>query len=211
MPTSGRTGWTDRRGWAEQCLWWAAGSSLCFDKPSGIGADSRSCQLSALAKQRLQFDPLPGLLPPLTKSSTFTHPHFSSQAPNTAPLAQGLSPDLGAEPSLPALLSLSIPGLLVLLCLRVPAQPGKNFILSVYNCGRRAGGDEQAVSGEMKQLKVEPRLVHPQFSTSLVKHPWEDERVCASCMSPVSCILSFSLDFPSLLPCLYSHLLFKTL
>ena len=67
-PPPGRTGWTDGRGWAEQCLWWASGSSLCFDKPSSISADSRGHRLSVLTKQRLQFDPLPGLLSPLTKS-----------------------------------------------------------------------------------------------------------------------------------------------
>lgn len=91
---------------------------------------------------------------------------FGSQALNTAPLPRGLSPSLRAQSSLPALLLLSI--------LRVPVQPGKNFVLSAYNGRRKAGGDKQAVTGEMKMLKGETCQVHPQLSTSLVKLPWED-------------------------------------
>lgn len=57
----------------------------------------------------------------------------------------------------------------------------------------------------MKRLKEDSFLVHSQFSTSPVKHPREDEGVCASYISPASYILPFSLDFPSLLLCLCSH------
>lgn len=92
---------------------------------------------------------------------------------------------------MPTLLLLSIPELLLLLHLRALVQPGKNLILPACNRGRRAGGDEQAVTAEMKQLKGELCWVHPQFSTRLVKRPWEDEWVCACCISPVSCMLLF--------------------
>ena len=34
-------------------------------------------------------------------------------------------------------------------------------------------------------------LAHPQFSSSLAEQPWADTWVCASCISPVPCILFF--------------------
>lgn len=98
-PPGGQDGQMDVAGLSNACSGlWGAPCALIIPPGSVLTAVAAN---SALTKLCLQFDPLPGLLPPLTKSLAFAHPLFIIQAPSAAPWAWGLSPARGAELSLP--------------------------------------------------------------------------------------------------------------